>query len=158
MSTYSFTIYGAPRTKKNHGIHLANGHHLPNPAWVTWVKTARVHPPLDPMLMYLHQHWRKLSAAKRAGQKRPDAVLPPGRKWRVCAVFFRDRATGDLDNFIVGLGDLLQDHGIIDNDKHIVSWDGSRLGKDARNPRVELTFIEQPAAAVRTQEGVENHG
>jgi hypothetical protein len=37
-----------------------------------------------------------------------------------------------------GLADLLESRGILANDKHIVSWDGSRLLKDAARPRVEL--------------------
>ena len=45
------------------------------------------------------------------------------------------------------LGDLLQDGGILANDKLIEDWDGSRRLKDARNPRVEifLTIVENRA-------------
>lgn len=33
----------------------------------------------------------------------------------------------DLDGALVGLGDLLERSGIIDNDRYIKSWDGSRV-------------------------------
>jgi Holliday junction resolvase RusA-like endonuclease len=48
----------------------------------------------------------------------------------------------DLNNLLAATADILQAAGIIQDDKDIVSWDGSRIiGKDP-NPRVEITITE----------------
>lgn len=59
-----------------------------------------------------------------------------------CAVFYREANVGDACNFYQSVGDLLQKAGIVANDKFLVAWDGSRLLKDARRPRVEITLTE----------------
>jgi len=56
----------------------------------------------------------------------------------VKALIYRDRRTGDLDNFQHAIGDALQKAGVIKNDKQIESWDGSRKLIDRENPRVEI--------------------
>lgn len=56
------------------------------------------------------------------------------------ALVYRDRASGDYFGFMQALGDVLQHCGIIENDRQIMHTDGSRLLKDAANPRVEITL------------------
>lgn len=60
------------------------------------------------------------------------------------AVIYRERATGDLLNYLAAVSDALEGAGVIVNDKQVVSLDGSRLDKDAQRPRVEvlLTTLE----------------
>lgn len=67
------------------------------------------------------------------------------------ALFYRDRESGDLTGYMQALADFMQETkilpsgkvgrrgvGIITDDKLIVSWDGSRLRKDAVKPRIEV--------------------
>lgn len=113
----SLVIEGAPRTKKNHGRIERRGRrnvHLPSKA---------------------HDAWH-------------DAALPQARVGRcgpalTCevncrALFFRDALRGDAVGYYQALADLLEHAGIVENDRLIVSWDGSRMRKDAARPRIEV--------------------
>ena len=120
-----FTVFGAPRTKKNSNIlALAGRRHvvLPSKAWTKWAKTAVI-----------------------VGVEGRGVVLgrAPDQPYNICATFYRDRNTGDAVGYYQGLADLLQKRGVISDDKWLVSWDGSRLKKDADNPRVEITLSER---------------
>lgn len=54
-----------------------------------------------------------------------------------------DRSRPDLINLLQATSDILEKSGIIDNDKNIVSYDGSRIAEnDKKNPRVEI-FIKK---------------
>ena len=79
-------------------------------------------------------------------------VLPIKNKIQVRALFYRDRDVGDLIGYEQALADYLQEPkqspknpgklvrngaGVIKDDRQIASWDGSRLMKDAKNPRIE---------------------
>jgi Holliday junction resolvase RusA-like endonuclease len=123
--TIAFTIAGAPRTKGNSAIMVKRGRAL-----------VRL-PPKQ------YQRWYKSAAAQALAVKmqlRLDegVTLPIAQPVRVAAVFYRDRASGDLDNYEKGFGDFLQRCGFVANDRLITSWDGSRLDKDAARPRVEV--------------------
>ena len=72
-------------------------------------------------------------------QQRLDA--PIDTPVSVAAVFFRDRSVGDLVSYMQALADALEKASVITNDRLIVSWDGSRLAKDAQRPRVELVIV-----------------
>lgn len=116
----TLTIPGIPRTKKNSGrIVPIGGRHilLPSEAWQTWADA--------------------VVPAIKAWATR-QRLQPISRPVNCAAVFFRDALRGDAVGFYQGLADVLQHAGIVENDKHIVSWDGSRLRKDASRPRVEL--------------------
>jgi hypothetical protein len=111
-------IYGAPRTKKNSNrLVTAGGRQrvLPSAAWKGWAASARL------------EYQAKLFPLR--------GVAYPVN---CCALFYRDAERGDAVGYYQGLADLLESRGILANDKHIVSWDGSRLLKDAARPRVEL--------------------
>ena len=60
----------------------------------------------------------------------------------VSAAFYRDKLTGDAVGYYQALADALEEGRIVENDRLIVSWDGSRLLKDAKNPRIELEITE----------------
>ena len=56
------------------------------------------------------------------------------------ALIYRDALRGDAVGYYQALADALEEAGIIENDRLVVSWDGSRLLKDADNPRIEVTL------------------
>jgi Holliday junction resolvase RusA-like endonuclease len=117
--TLSFTIPGAPRTKKTHSrIVQAGGRPriLPSKQYLQWDRDARVH---------LLMTWREPVIHAEVNCK---------------ALFYRDALTGDATGYYQALADTLEKAGVIHNDRLIVSWDGSRLMKDAVNPRVEVTI------------------
>lgn len=58
------------------------------------------------------------------------------------ALIYRHAATGDAVGYYQAIGDWLQLAGAVADDKHIVSWDGSRLWKDPQRPRVEVELTE----------------
>lgn len=71
------------------------------------------------------------------------------------ATYYRDANRGDLMGYHDGLADFLQFWGIITNDVLIRTTDGSRLSKDAENPRVEvvLTPLAQHVPRDRSTQG-----
>ena len=122
MTPLHLTLYGIPRTKKNSGrIVPRGGAHtiLPSKAWSSWCKA--VAPALSESLA-------------RAG------IAPISEPVNCRALFYRDALRGDAVGFYQGLADLLQKAGAVIDDKWIVTWDGSRLLKDAERPRVELVL------------------
>lgn len=122
MNAITLTVPGAPRTKKNSGRRVyARGvaWQMPSQSWTDW---------RDFALPHLRQ-W-----VARTKHKPIEVAV------NCAALFYRDADRGDADNFYVGLGDLLQAAGIVKKDRLIVSWDGSRLLKDASNPRTEVTL------------------
>lgn len=56
------------------------------------------------------------------------------------AIFLRLSRSGDAVGYYQALGDILERAGIVTNDRLIVSWDGSRIDKDPKNPRVVFTL------------------
>lgn len=120
----SFTIPGAPRTKKNHGRVVKRGNrkfHVPSEAFETWNSEAQFH------LMRV-----RTSRGGRAW------IANHGADNVNChATFFRDANRGDAVGYYQALADALQESGILQNDAQIVSWDGSRLMKSAE-PRIEV--------------------
>lgn len=134
------TVYGAFRE----GLRsLAPGFNkiLPSEAHEEWFKTAMQYG----MLI-------------RGQLQRAGATLPISGPVEVEAVFYRDANRGDLLGFEQALADWMQapkfsepkpgkpprqlrdGAGIIVDDVQVVSWDGSRLAKDAANPRIEVTI------------------
>ena len=138
------TVSGAPRTKENHGsIYRSGGKKdgrirvVPSKPWTDWCATAEI--------MVNGRTIRRLLgtgvlASFKDGRGRPWEPL--GRTINVQATFYRDAASGDAVGYYQGLADLLEKRGILTNDRLIVSWDGSRLAKDAENPRTEIVLTE----------------
>ena len=141
------TVSGPPRTKKNHRVHTRAGVPLPSKAWTAWVKSAEI---------TMDANGRRYTLAELKGW--PLVVWfaqtvgagkvtdPPYREaYNVRALFYRDAERGDAVGYYQGLADLLEKRGVIANDSQLRSWDGSRLLKDAGNPRVEIEL--QPLEA-----------
>lgn len=115
-------IVGAPRTKKNHStIVRSKGRPrlIPSEAYRRWESVA-----VPQMRIY----W--------AGRE------PIARPVNVCAVFYRDADRGDAVGYYQALADALQKAGALVDDVWIKSWDGSRLAKDNKRPRVEVEIQE----------------
>ncbi len=79
--------------------------------------------------------------AKQLGPPSPPTNVPVALR----AIFYRERRTGDLGNFLKSLCDVIERSGIVENDRLIVSFDGCRLAHDKVRPRVEfeLTLFEE---------------
>lgn len=56
------------------------------------------------------------------------------------AIFYRDALRGDAVGYYQGLADALKSAGVLSDDKWIVQWDGSRLAKNTKRPRIEVTL------------------
>lgn len=84
--------------------------------------------------------WEADAAGQLLAQwhRRPLAI---GQPVRMTAVIYRERATGDLLNYLAAVSDALEKARVIVNDRQVVSLDGSRLDKDAENPRVVVDVI-----------------
>ena len=134
-----FTILGPPRTKKtsNRLIRVGGFHKvLPSKAYCDWLKTALQ---WGPMIRH---------AARKA-----HFDVPLQGRVAIRATFFRDANRGDLTGYEQALADALQEPlyrgmkqiregiGIIQDDRQIVHWDGTRLAVDRENPRVEVEVI-----------------
>lgn len=132
---YRFTLYGGPpRTKKNSSQASRTGRQCPccklrtGPARVFPSKAFREYQ--DTVARYV-----ATKPALQLGLSKPIAMR---------ALVYRDKLTGDYFGFMQALGDILQHCGIIVNDRLIAHTDGSRLLKDAANPRVEITLAVLP--------------
>ena len=115
------TILGPPRTKKNHQrIIRVKGRPV-----IMQAKTA--------------EGWEKSATLQLMGQ-RSKLGFPagPGMPVSLRALVYRDRRVGDLGNYLAAVCDALERAGVVENDRLIQSFDGSRLLVDRKNPRVEL--------------------
>lgn len=124
--TFSFTISGAPRTKKNSVRLDTRGgriRKLPSKAFEEWNQAAQM-----------------AIAAVRPRLRVNPSEYTFTAEVNCRALFYRDALRGDAVGFYQALADALQEGRIVQNDSLIVSWDGSRLFKDAANPRIEVTL------------------
>lgn len=126
----SLVIEGAPRTKKTSNRVLRFG-------------TRNKIVPSEQ-----HQRWHA-AAMPQAKVGRCGPALTCEVNCR--ALFFRDALRGDAVGYYQALADLLEHAGIVENDRLIVSWDGSRLRKDAARPRIEVELWTADDAAPRFQ-------
>lgn len=124
-----FTLWGAPTTKKTSNRLVRAGRRyrvLPSKTYAQWA--GRMTQAID--------LWRC-----RSGVTTLTAPV------QVTATFYRPfNTTGDLCGYMQALGDLLQLAGVIDNDRLIASWDGSRLAIDRDHPRIEVAIALMPTA------------
>lgn len=117
-----FVLSGPPRTKKNHQ-QLVRGTMMafPSAAWRKWARNARFSSEAGPALKHL-----------------PAPAITQRVNCR--ALFYRDALRGDAVGYYQGLADLLEEREVLEDDKLIVSWDGSRMLIDRKNPRTEVTL------------------
>ncbi len=118
----TYIIRGAPRTKKTSNRVVRAGAFtkvLPSAAYVSYERAA------VPQLRAQH------------------CGMPVYREpVHVRATFYREKNLGDWTGYAQALGDILEAAGIVENDRLIAHWDGTRLLKDAANPRVEFEVFE----------------
>lgn len=115
----SFTIYGPPRTKKNHGWRTKSGKQMPSHSFAAWNRLAQA----------------SLACVR---SRHLHTWFPITEPINCRALFYRDAERGDAVGYYQALADALEDARILDNDSLVVSWDGSRLLKDRTNPRIEV--------------------
>jgi len=114
-------IMGAPRTKKNSSRIL---------------RSRAGKPFLMPSKTFEDYQRDALWQLKRTWGTWPALAVPV----EVTALFYRERNTGDLNNYIQALADILEKAKVVVNDRQIKSWDGSRLLIDRAQPRVQVTI------------------
>ena len=115
----NLTITGAPPVKKNS-------------SQLVKTKEGRVFP--VPNAKY--KKWEREALEELAVQYRGMTIK--GWIW-VRALFYLPTARlSDLSNLLEAPADALERAGVIENDRNIVSWDGSRRYIDRDRPRIEL--------------------
>lgn len=118
----TLVVFGAVRTKKTSNRVLRFGRFnkvVPSAEWCAY---------RDLAVPQLRAQW--------------GARTPLARDVRVTAIFYRDRRVGDLVGYMQSIADVLEEAGVLEDDKYVVSWDGTRLGHDKARPRVELVIEE----------------
>ena len=58
----------------------------------------------------------------------------------LCATVYRAKNVGDLGNYLAAVCDALEKAGVVENDRLIGGFDGSRLLTDPKRPRVEIAL------------------
>jgi hypothetical protein len=119
LDSLTLTLHGAPRTKKTSNQLQRFGGRLkvvPSEAWMEWRDRVKASVDVEP--------WMRLK----------------DQPYNCTALFYRDASRGDAIGFYTGLADVLEELGVVSNDRWIVSWDGSRLLVDKEHPRVQLTL------------------
>lgn len=105
-----------------------------------------------------HDVWHKYAMQQsleiKAKLAARGVLLPIVSGVSVEAHFYQDANRADATGLYESLADLLEDCGILENDKLIADWDGSRRHVDKARPRVEcwLTVVEE--RAVQTDLGL----
>ena len=121
----TFTIEGAPRTKKNSLRRIRRGRRtftVPSAAHEAWLAHA---------VPQLRRQWHP-----RAEDTSLDLAVDVPVNMR--ALVYRDRAVGDLLNYLAAISDALEAAGVVADDKLLLGLDGSRLLLDRKRPRVEI--------------------
>lgn len=139
----TFTIDGPPRTKKNHGrviMRAGRRFHVPSEAHESWAESAVAQ-------LRRQCEKRKLFTAKAERTVTIQGTCVKGMVPVVfaCAVnararIYRAANTGDAVGYYQAIADVLESAGVVENDRLIVAWDGSRLLIDRHLPRVEITL------------------
>ena len=134
-----------PRTKKNSPQivpHMKYAILVPSEAYREWARGCKA---------ALRQVITNSSIHRTDKPLDETPIFPISRLINCRAIFYRDRNVGDAVGYYQALGDVLQENvarkgeldlRVLADDRFIVSWDGSRLDKDATNPRVEVVLEE----------------
>ena len=124
----SFVLPVKPRTKKNHGSVIKRGErkfHIPSEAYTTMESQ---------VVEWVRQNVKPGIASTLY------ACQPITQPLNCAATFYRDANRGDAVGYYQGLADALEAAGVVADDKWITQWDGSRLEKDAKRSRIEVTL------------------
>jgi Holliday junction resolvase RusA-like endonuclease len=119
LDSLTLTLYAAPRTKKTSNQLQRFGGRLkvvPSKAWMAWRDKVLASGDVKP--------WMRLR----------------DQPYNCAAIFYRDADRGDATGYMQSLADVLEEAGVVSNDRLLVSWDGTRLRVDRKNPRVEITL------------------
>ncbi len=117
MSKY--IIPGRPITKKNHQQITRHGGVIQSKAYLAYEEAALWH-----LKQYKNKHTGKVALCAKYW-------MPNRRSWP------------DLIGLLQATSDILEKAGIIENDRLVDNFDGSRIvGIDKENPRVEVTIAE----------------
>lgn len=138
---YHFELPGSPRTKKTSNQAHRSGRKC------AACKLGTGHIVVRPSQRFLD--WE--NTCKDFVRKRPELNLQLAGQLELSALVYRDKNLGDLGGYLNAVCDVLQSTGIILNDRQIASFDGSRLDKDAENPRVEITLTVLAQATVQEE-------
>lgn len=121
-----FIIIGSPRTKKNSQQIAKNR------------RTGSLFIASDPVKKKYQKTAVEQLAVQLAEMKEYGAWIPLDGPVHVRATFYRDKNLGDLVGYMQMIADCLEKGCVVVNDRLIESWDGTRMTKDADNPRTEL--------------------
>lgn len=117
----TYLIKGAPRTKKtSNQAAVINGR-------------ARVFPSAK---------YRSYARSAVPQLRAQHLIGPTAEPVHVKATFYREANRGDLIGYMQALADVLEEAGVLVNDRQIVSWDGTRMDKDSKEPRTEIEIRE----------------
>lgn len=125
LDSLQFVIYGAPRTKKTSNRifkKAGSGRPLimPSEAHQSWFARAKI--------QLIESRIQRNSAL--------GVKFPIKEPVSIEAHFYRDANRGDAVGYFQALADVLERAKIIENDRNIADWDGSRLHKDSIDPRI----------------------
>lgn len=95
--------------------------------------------------------WRDLCAGYVL--TKPSLALALAAPLNCRALFYRQANRGDAVGYYQALADVLEHCGVVLNDRFLVSWDGSRLLKDAAQPRVEVVLTVLGDAQLELADG-----
>lgn len=121
--TFTITIEGPPRTKKNSEVLDLRGRKprkLPSKPFQEWNASAQLQ-----LAKYRSEH---------------SYSLPICFAVNCCATIWREKDAGDAVGYYQAIADALQEARIIQNDRLIVSWDGSRVLVSRDRPHVYIVL------------------
>jgi Holliday junction resolvase RusA-like endonuclease len=122
----TYTIRTVPRTKKtSNQAAVINGR-------------ARVFPSAK---------YRAFARAAIPQLRSQHMIGPLTEPVHVKATFYREANRGDLIGYMQALADVLEEAGVLANDRQIVCWDGTTMTKDAESPRVEFEVLSLSSSA-----------
>ena len=123
-----FVIEGAPRTKKNH------------------MRIVRVRGGPVPIQAASHDAWSRAAILQLQSQCHGlrANMRCEGVPLNLRALVYRDRAVGDLGNYLAAVCDALERAAVVADDKWIMGFDGSRLLIDRARPRIEIELAPLP--------------
>ena len=122
MNEIRFVLPGSIRSKKNSKRFILAGNRrmiIPSKAYMAWECHVQV----------------AITRCCSHAYKRP--LLPDGDVHVEAHIYYKG-SKPDLSGALESIGDALEGY-VWANDGQIVSWDGSRLHHDLKNPRTEVT-------------------
>ena len=133
----SFVLPVTPRTKKNSREHVTKRAKTGN--MITVPLPSKVYRKMADEIRIWALTSSVLDPLRKAGPY-GYATLWLAQPLNCAAIFYREKNIGDAVGYYQALADALESAGIVADDKWITQWDGSRLAKDAKRSRIEVTL------------------